>query len=161
LRNGSVEWSVGLGQLSDGRGAEAIAIREDALSSQIYTPAALLYSPPGKTNEVDVVRNSDGSLRQVKAPQTLADVVVISSAEYDIRYYRPADVGVKVNGIYPVTGQPFTVWRLKIPILQRPTACKFQKLKTARLKPTNINPIPRPEPGLWFVTAVCASKQSI
>jgi len=110
---GSVIWDVGLGTLADGRSAEGISIREDALSSYIYTPAALVYSPPINTTEVDVVRNGDGSLRQVKAPQTLADVVVISSSEYDIRFYRPADVGAKSGGVYPITGQPFVTWKIK------------------------------------------------
>jgi RHS repeat-associated protein len=131
FRNGSVEWSVGMGRLTDGRSAEAIAIREDALTAQIYTPAALIYSPPGKTSEVDVVRNADGSLRQVKAPQALADVVVISSTEYEVRYYRPADVGSKVGGIYTVTGAPFTVWKIKNPDVSTTNRLQISKSQNA------------------------------
>lgn len=108
-----VTWDVSVGNLSDGRSAETIGIREDVLSSYIYTPAALVYSPPILTTEVDVVRNGDGSLRQVKSSQTLADVVVISSSEYDIRFYRPADVGAKTGGVYTVTGQPYVTWKVK------------------------------------------------
>lgn len=108
-----VTWDVSVGNLSDGRSAETIGIREDVLSSYIYTPAALVYSPPILTSEVDVVRNGDGSLRQVKSSQTLADVVVISSSEYDIRFYRPADVGAKTGGVYVVTGQPYVTWKVK------------------------------------------------
>src|SRR5687768_14700636 len=73
----SVNWSVSMGRLSDGRSAEAVSILENAVSSSIFTPAALIYSPPGQTAEVDVVRNGDGSLRQIKATQAFADVVVI------------------------------------------------------------------------------------
>jgi len=51
----SVNWSVSMGRLSDGRSAEALSILENAVSSSIYTPAALIYSPPGQTAEVDVV----------------------------------------------------------------------------------------------------------
>ena len=116
LQLGSVIWELGLGKLSDGRSAEAISLREESLSPNSYTPAALVYSPPGFTSEVDVVLNtSDNSLRQVKAPQTLADIIVISSTEYDVRFYRAADVGSKVNGIYSVSGQPYVTWKVKNP----------------------------------------------
>jgi len=92
-----------------------ISILESALSSSIYTPAGLIYSSPGQTSEVDVVRGVDGSLRQIKAPQALADVIVISASEYDVRFYRSADVGSKSGGLYPVSNQPFTVWKIKNP----------------------------------------------
>ena len=113
--NGNVIWEVGMGKLGDGRSAERISFREKILSPSIYTPAVLVYSPPAKTVEVDVVKNGDGSLRQVKAPQGLADVVVINSSEYDIRYYQPADVGAKVGGVYTLTGQPYVTWKIKNP----------------------------------------------
>ena len=111
----SINWSVSMGHLSDGRSAEALSILENAVSASVYTPAALIYSPPGQTIEVDVVRNGDGSVRQIKATQALADVVVISASEYEVRFYRLADVGTKTAGIYPVSNQPFTVWRIKNP----------------------------------------------
>jgi RHS repeat-associated protein len=114
-KRGSVLWQVGMGSLSNGMPAYNINLREAALSTFVYTPAALIYSPPGRTSEVDVVRNVDQSLRQVKAPQALANVVVISPTEYEIRFYRPADVGTKVGGVYPVSGQPFVTWKIKNP----------------------------------------------
>jgi RHS repeat-associated protein len=123
----SVNWSVGMGRLSDGRSAEAISIQEDTLSSAIYTPATLVYTPPGQTTEVDVVRAADGSLRQVKSPQALADVVTISGSEYDIRFYQPSDVGSKVNGVYQVSNQPLTVWKIKNP--DPTTTSRFQIIK--------------------------------
>ena len=111
---GSVGWEAGLGNLTDGRSAEHISIQEKFLSSGIYTPSALVYSPPAKTNEVEVIRTAN-VLRQIKAPQTFVDVVTINSSEYDIRYYRPADVGPKVNGVYTLTGQPYLTWKIKNP----------------------------------------------
>jgi len=123
----SVVWEANMGNLTDGRSAEHISIREKALTPGIYTPAALVYSPPPKTSEVDVVSNGDGGLRQVKAPQALADVVVVNPSEYDIRYYRPADVGAKVSGIYTVTGQPYVTWKIKNP--DPSTTTKLQILK--------------------------------
>jgi RHS repeat-associated protein len=128
LQLGSVNWQLGLGSLSDGRSAESLSLREETLSANSYTPANLIYSPPRLTTEVDVVRNViDGSLRQVKAPQTLADIVVISSVEYDIRFYRAADVGTKLNGVYSISGQPFVTWKLKNPAPSSSTRLQISK----------------------------------
>lgn len=112
---GGVTWGVSLGNLSDGNPAQSISIREEMLSFSSYTPAALTYSAPPRTTEVDVVRSADGSLRQVKSAESLADVYVISGSEYDVRFYRLVDVGAKVNGIYTVSGQPFITWKVKNP----------------------------------------------
>jgi RHS repeat-associated protein len=114
-QNGSVVWDAGLGNLRDGRSAETISIREKVLSPSIYTPASLVYSPPANTSDVDVIRNGDGSLRQINAPQSFADVVVISASEYEIRYYQPANVGAKVGGVYTLTGQPYVKWNFANP----------------------------------------------
>lgn len=128
-RQGSVVWGVGLGSISDGRSAQSISLREEFLWDRSYTPAALIYSPPAGTSEVDVVRNAeDNSLRQVKAPETLADVVVISSWEYEVRFYRPSDVGAKTDGVYAVSGQPYVVWKIKNP--DPPSANSLQISKT-------------------------------
>jgi RHS repeat-associated protein len=115
IRAGSIRWSVNMGRLADGKSAQAISIREGVLSESIYTPAALVYSAPGLTTEVEEVRNPDGSLRQVKAPEALADVVVISNIEYDVRFYFASSVGAKVDGVYTVTGSPYVTWKIKNP----------------------------------------------
>jgi RHS repeat-associated protein len=112
--DGGVNWSASLGKLSDGRSAQTISIREDFISSAIYTPAALTYSPP-LSGEIDVVRGADGNIRQIRVPRALADVVVISPQEYEVRFYDPANVGAKSGGLYPVTGQPFATWKFKNP----------------------------------------------
>jgi RHS repeat-associated protein len=133
---GSVVWSTGLGDLSDSRSAGSISIRESYLSSQTFTPNVLIYTPPENSTEVEDIRvNNDGSvrsptdqavidstwnspfgiLRQVKTAQALTDIVTISSSEFDVRFYRPADVGAKVAGLYSVTGQPFVTWKMKNP----------------------------------------------
>jgi RHS repeat-associated protein len=130
---GNIIWGVGLGKLSDGRSAEGISLRGNI--SEIYKPAALIYSRPiNSYPEVEIVRvdsdgrvtqpgdtlNSDptwnspyGILRQVKTPQTFADVVVINESEYDVRFYHPAAVGGKVDDLYTFTGQPFATWKIK------------------------------------------------
>ena len=126
-RLGSVLWELGMGTLVDGRSAQHISISESVLSANSYTPGALIYSPPADTTSVDVVRNANGSLRQVKAPQAFADVVVINGSEYEIRYYDPANVGAKVNGIYQPTGQPYVTWKITNP--EPATTTKLQIIK--------------------------------
>lgn len=117
-RQGSVMWDVGLGQLSDGRSAGSISLHSAVLDANIYTPLDLIYTPPSFTSEADVVLNANGSLRQVKVPQALADVVAIDSSQYEIRFYRNADVGAKdASGIYAVSNQPYVTWRVRNPHL--------------------------------------------
>lgn len=126
---GSVAWQAGMGMLTDGRSAYSLSIREKTLSAAIYTPSALIYTPPGLTNEVDVVTNSNGSLRQVKAPQGLADIVAVNASEYDVRYYSPASIGAKSNGIYGLSGQPFVTWKFK-----NPDPSSFNKLLIQKIE---------------------------
>ncbi len=112
---GSIMWDVGLGKLSDGRAAGSLSIHGESMSAFHYTPSTLIYTPPGYTNEIDVIRNPDGSLRQIKSPETLADVVVITGDKYEIRFYRDADVGPKQDGLYTFSNQPFVTWRVENP----------------------------------------------
>ncbi len=114
-RLGSIMWDVGLGGLSDGRSAGHLSIHTDSLAAYHSTPVGLIYSPPGYTNEIDVIRNPDFSLRQIKSPQTLADIVVTNTEEYEIRFYKHVDVGPKVNGLYTFSNQPFVTWRVRNP----------------------------------------------
>jgi hypothetical protein len=48
--------------------------------------------------------NVGGQLRQVYAPQALAEVVTINDFSYEIRYYLPSQVGAQVGGVYQVSG---------------------------------------------------------
>ncbi|HEX3247804.1 MAG TPA: RHS repeat-associated core domain-containing protein [Pyrinomonadaceae bacterium] len=128
-KRGSVVWQSSMGTLTDGRSAYALNVSEKTLSAAIYTPSVLAYSAPGLTSEVDVVNGGDGNLRQVKAPQGLADIVVVNASEYDVRYYSPANVLSKVNGIYGVTGQPFVTWKFKNPDTSSTTRLLIQKIE--------------------------------
>lgn len=112
---GGVNWEFRMGTLSDGRSAENIVIRENVLSSSIFTPAALIYSPPPRATDIEVIRNGDGSLRQLKSRQSLTDIIVINSVEYDLRFYSLDQVGAKADGVYIVTGSPDVTWKIKNP----------------------------------------------
>lgn len=129
MRAGSIRWSVNMGRLSDGRPAESLSIREQMLSAAIYTPAALIYSAPGLTTEVEEIRNPDTSLRQVKVPRALADVVVISNTEYEVRFYSAAFIGPKVGGVFTVTGPAYITWRIKNPDTSSITRLQISKIQ--------------------------------
>ncbi len=126
--NGSVVWDAGLGNLKDGRSAEHISLREKTLTAASYTPASLVYSPPAKTTDVEVLRNGT-VLRQIKAPQSFADIFVNSSTEYEIRYYRPADVGPKSGSFYTFVGAPYVTWRITNPDPTTTTQLEIQKVE--------------------------------
>ena len=132
----SVIWQAGMGKLSDVQLSGHISVREKTLSSSIYTPSVLIYSPPINTTEVDVVKDGD-TLRQIKAPQALADIVVINSSEYDIRYYRPADITGQSGGVYTVSGQPYVTWKFKNTAPGTFTKLEIQKFENGSPTPSD------------------------
>ncbi len=135
---GSILWGVGLGNLSDGRSAGSLSIRESQLTATSYTPDALIYSPPGHTNEVDITQNAGGNHRQIKAPESLADILVTSSTEYDIRFYRGSDVGSKdASGLYILTGSPYVTYTIKNP--DPASLSRFQILKSESGGPAEVS----------------------
>ena len=98
-------------------------LRLDAgtLAADSYTPAGLKYSldwisqvPSLPPPDVDVVKVGN-VLRQVKSPESLADIVTLSPTSYEVRYYLPSQVGAKVGGFYPVSGSPSVTWRFELP----------------------------------------------
>jgi len=129
---GSIMWDVGLGDLSDGRSAGHLSIHAESLAAVHSTPAGLIYSPPGYTNEIDVIKNPDFSLRQIKSPQTLADVVVINNDQYEIRFYKHADVGPKdQNGLYTFSNNPIVTWRVRNPNPGTVSQLEISKIQNA------------------------------
>src|SRR5262249_26604715 len=57
--------------------------------------------------EVETILTADKKLRQVRAPETLADVVGIDQFKYELRFYNSSQVGAKnAQGLYQLTGLP-------------------------------------------------------
>ncbi|MEZ5274878.1 MAG: RHS repeat-associated core domain-containing protein [Opitutaceae bacterium] len=104
-------WKVGMGQLKNGSAAGAISIGAEEFASINFQPSDLYYSAP--STEVSVVF-SGGVLRQVNAPQGLADIVTVNSTTYEIRYYSWKDVGPFSGGIYTLVGSPNAVATYRI-----------------------------------------------
>ncbi|RME68061.1 MAG: hypothetical protein D6781_11850 [Verrucomicrobia bacterium] len=109
-------WEVGMGQLKNGNAAGAISIQADDFSEITYTPSDLNYSSP--STEVSVVLDSStGALRQVNAPQALADIVdgTPNDDKYEIRFYSWKDVTGWNGTIYTVMGTPFVTYEISKP----------------------------------------------
>ena len=67
------------------------------------SPSALVYSAPSP----EVVKVlSGGTIRQLFAPNALADIVTINSTSFEIRFYDWTDVGSFNGSIYTLSGNP-------------------------------------------------------
>ena len=112
---GSVDIRIGLGGSRAGKSAGELFLRSDALTTNIYTPSALIMSTLDPSVQT---RLQDGSLRQIKAPHALIDVVTNSAADYSLVFYRSEDVtGTNANGLYMVVSNadPISTWRIYNP----------------------------------------------
>jgi len=118
---GSVHWEFSMGGLSSGQSAGSLLISEGVIDTASYTPNALLYYAP--SSEVEVIRNA-GILRQVKAPEGLADIVTINASKYEIRYYLASNAGSKVSGVYVPQGSPYVTW-----IVERPSGAPAGQMR--------------------------------
>ena len=62
---------------------------------------------------MDILREADETLRQIKLPGGLVDVAVLSTNAFEIRVY--SSVGPQENGVYPPGGQPVVSYRVENP----------------------------------------------
>jgi hypothetical protein len=111
LRPVRVLWHVSMGYLRNAQGAGAIELREPTVAAAASV-ASLYYEFPSA--EVDVRLAAGGVLRQVLAPDGLADIQNLGSS-YEIRLYRPQQVGALSNGVYLLSGSPFMTYRVERP----------------------------------------------
>jgi RHS repeat-associated protein len=111
---GGISGEFTMGQTVKGYSAGSLAIWSPSQSVTLATPASLSYS--GSNEFIEIITNSSG-IRQVKAPQVLADVITNDAFSYDIRYFLSSQVGSKVNGIYQLSGNPtpFVSYRVQNP----------------------------------------------
>jgi RHS repeat-associated protein len=110
-------FSISLGQAQDEESAGDLTFGNALPEASLHTPAALQYDFPTRT-DVTVVTNTDGSIRQVNAPQALADVPVPPTTNgYAINFYFASQVGaINPDGTYTVSGTPFVTWIVTNPV---------------------------------------------
>ena len=75
----------------------------------------------------------DGVVRQVKTHSGLLDVVPLTARSYEVRKYSFAQVGAKVNGLWPATGSPIFTLKVDAP------EAELNKLVVTRTTGTQVN----------------------
>ncbi len=111
--SGGMGGSFALGGSANGSAGE-ISFSSGTFSPDLFTSGALNYV--SVSPDVEVIRDSGtNALRQIKAPETLADIVTISATSYEIRFYPISQVGVKVSGLYQTSGTASKIWRISSP----------------------------------------------
>src|SRR5262245_30115745 len=122
----TVQYTVGVGRVSKDGEKGQITLTEKIITRNIYTPdvLALTFFPkppltelirdPSRPQRVIVDPGEKGgymsqSIRQIRAPETFVDIVVLSEWEYEIRFYHPDQAMGKLKGFYTFTGEPYSV----------------------------------------------------
>lgn len=110
----SIEVSWGLGAGQDGKSASHIMLSAKSVNTALSSPRSLEYYL--SRSDVEVLKDENEVLRQIKAPQALADIVVIDDLKYEIRFYELNAIGAKnQQGYYEITGSPFVTWVVENP----------------------------------------------
>ncbi len=107
----SVSAFFSMGAHNNGDSAGMIYLNRSELDWAAFHPSGLKYT--GSSDAVEVIHGEDRAIRQIHAPQALADVVTIDAYAYEIDFYHPGDTGSKNSeGLYEPTGDPFTTWTI-------------------------------------------------
>jgi hypothetical protein len=145
----NIRFQLCIGKLTSGD-CVTMAIYESQITPDIYTPYAFGL-PSVYKGEVELINDTshppkqfgelhqliDGTaippyskqpMRQVKLPDGLLDVAVLSQWEYEMRFYRAQDVGPKEDGLYTFKGFPHLVWKIRNP--EPPSLNRLQIIKT-------------------------------
>jgi RHS repeat-associated protein len=102
-KNNSIEAEWPLGNDEKGYSAGKLLINQASVSTNLSTPVLLQVEPKGST---EVIRSSEGAVRQVKTANGLVDVVTNNAYRYELRFYHLADVGSFSTNVYLVSGSP-------------------------------------------------------
>jgi len=111
----SVDVRISLGRARGGQSAGDFFIRSEKPSVDLASPKALEFSSLARN--VMALRESDGTLRQVLAPRSLANIVVINDFSYEIEFYRPDEITGRTNNLYEIdpSATPFAIWTVENP----------------------------------------------
>ena len=113
---GSIKVALSLGRGTAGVTGGELRLDAEAITAATYTPAGLTVATMSGGG-VEVVSDAGGALRQVKAPETFADIVTLSPSSYEVRFYGMSDLGVQdtTTKIYTLTGTPYAVFKFENP----------------------------------------------
>ena len=128
----TVQYTVGVGRIAKNGDTGHISLREKVITRNSYTPDVLALSFFPKAPETEMIRDpsrpqrviadpgekggyTSQSIKQIRAPETFVDIVVVSEWEYEIRFYHPEQTRAKRSGFYTFAGEPYSVTRVKNP----------------------------------------------
>ena len=109
-----IKWSVSLGRLYNGVAAGRLYYLVQGLSSNAFTPAALLFDQPFTNNTQVTLIQTNNLLRQIRAPQAVVDIPHDRTNSLELRFYLTNQVAgeLDTNGLYAILDDaPFVVWR--------------------------------------------------
>ncbi len=131
---GSVKAWLNLGQGTGDYSGGGLLIDSPSITERIYTPRLLLPAIP-EGNGFEAIRDSGELIRQVRAPQTLVDIVVLNASSYEVRFYSPGQSGAQdpVTKIYALTGSPFVTYRF-----ENPTAGETKRLRITEMRGSSV-----------------------
>jgi len=114
---GSIDVRMSLGLSKDGKSAGWLQTLASEPNPYLYSPKSLVYRQ--RRGDVSVVNDVNGAIRQVKAPQGLADVITSNATTYAVKFYRANEVGAKTTNGFPLIGTPtpYAVWAFENPQL--------------------------------------------
>jgi len=115
IDNGSVSMRLSFGQSSllDGPDVHKglLWTREELPSPLLTSPRSLNYALPEDSN-VDVVRQEDLTLRQLRGEDGLLDIVPIDAFGYELRLYAPEAITGWNGDTYEVDAPPHYFWKV-------------------------------------------------
>lgn len=134
----SIDACFRLGKAEQGRPAGNLYLYADIPSLELATPKALKLS--ALSQGVEALEEKDGTLRQVAAPETIVDILVINEFCYELRFYRLSDV-IKAGcrgcdhfyEFYP-EAQPMVIWKIENPDSSSEI---FHRLRLSQIKGVN------------------------
>ena len=167
----TVQYSIGLGRVSDNGNTGRISLAEKVITPNSYTPDVLALSVSEKGNNFELIRDpsrpqrviadpgekggyTSQSIKQIRAPETFVDIVVLSEWEYEIRFYHPDQVRAKRNGFYRGSGEPFSVSRIRNPNPPNTDSLEITKIKDGTTEKSEYKYDERSDTWSFFVDGV-------
>jgi RHS repeat-associated protein len=147
--DGDLSLSIDLGDLSGGDSAGSIELNDESIDNYTYTSNALSYLPPSNSSEVEVIKDSNSAIRQIRTPNTLVDVVTISANHYEIRFYNTSSLQ-KSGDLYSTPEKPHVTYRVRNPIANTVGKLELSKIEGEQVQTEQVSY--DPVSGAWSLS---------
>jgi hypothetical protein len=173
----TVQYTMSLGRIWDDGDTDEISLAEKVLTPNSYTPDVLGFPVATKGNTIEFIRDpsrpqrviadpgekggyTSQSIKQIKAPETFVDIVVLNQWEYEIRFYKPDQVGPKQDGFYTVTGEPYSVGQIRNPNPPNTNAIEITTTKDGQAEKAEWKYDEENDAWTYYLNGVETSKKS-